>query len=77
MPVAHQKHLYKVLDNRLDLRMVEPRHLDDLGQQDDNHFEHLLFTTYTFVNQEHQQVVLDPNLLVICYFGPVSGKKLF
>lgn len=77
MPVAHQKHLYKVLDNRLDLRVVEPRHLYDLGQQDDDHFEHLLFTAYAFVKQEHQQVVLNSNLLVIRYFWPVSGKKLF
>ena len=74
--VVHSLQVEQVLHDTLDLWVVEPRHLRDLGQQDDDHLDDLLVQTRLFPNHEVDDEILDAQLLCSGYLGPVLCEEL-
>ena len=57
--------------------MLDPRQFGDLGQQDYDHFGHLLVQTRLFLQQKLDQEVLDAQFLLHWYLAPILGEYLF
>ena len=76
MSLAHLLKLLKVRNDGLQLGMVEPAHLNDLGQQNDNHVEHLLLAGRPLIDQEVQEVILDSYFFLHWNFLPVHSEQL-
>ena len=55
--------------------MVEPGHLDYLGEGDDHHLDHLSITRLAMIGQIVQEVILDANLLLGGDLVPILNKE--
>ncbi len=56
--------------------MVKPRHLGYFGNQNHNHLQDLLVTSWTFLHQKVNQVVFNLQLLTNLDFEPVVYEDL-
>lgn len=77
MAFAYVEQLFEIMNDPLEFWVIEPRHLDDLGEQYDDHLKHLLLAVDAFVNQKVKQVVLDSDLFRRKNLRPVCRKQLF
>jgi hypothetical protein len=76
MLLAHLIKLLKVGHDRLELGVVEPSHLDDFGEQNNHHIEHLLLAVGALIGQKVEEVILDAHFFLHRDLLPVHCEQL-